>query len=279
MPLAPRALRSRVGLHARSLGRRRQGLRRRIDGDDVFVEARPDGDEVARWQRRLRDGLEESLSLVIAKSVLALLELGVARPRSCAPVSTSARRTAPRDGARASRCSSRWRTSSTSSIRTSRRPRSSTRSCSSRATPRSNRPASRSPPRHRRRCRRTAVAVVPTLHRHPLERRRRARTRNRFAEGSRSADRRDDDAHRRHRPRVRRRRPHARLHEQGVRSGRARRFRLGVDGAPHARRPDRALVAERRERRVAASARPRRARRARERATRQCARCRTRASR
>ena len=43
--------------------------------DDVFVTARPDGDEVARWQRRLRDGLEESLSLVIAKSVLALLRL------------------------------------------------------------------------------------------------------------------------------------------------------------------------------------------------------------
>jgi nitrite reductase/ring-hydroxylating ferredoxin subunit len=49
-----------------------------VVGDDVFVEARPDGDEVARWQRRLRDGLEESLTLVIAKSVLALLELGVA---------------------------------------------------------------------------------------------------------------------------------------------------------------------------------------------------------
>ena len=44
----------------------------------MFVTARPEGDEVARWQRRLRDGLEESLSLVIAKSVLALLELGVA---------------------------------------------------------------------------------------------------------------------------------------------------------------------------------------------------------
>ena len=48
-----------------------------IDGDDVFVRARPEGDEVARGQRRLRDGLEEGLSLVIAKSVLALLELGV----------------------------------------------------------------------------------------------------------------------------------------------------------------------------------------------------------
>ena len=49
-----------------------------IDGDDVLVDARPEGDEIARWQRRLRDGLEESLSLVVAKSVLALLELGVA---------------------------------------------------------------------------------------------------------------------------------------------------------------------------------------------------------
>src|SRR5581483_1717533 len=49
-----------------------------LDGDDVFVRARPEGDEIARWQRRLRDGLEESLSLVIAKSVLALLDLGVA---------------------------------------------------------------------------------------------------------------------------------------------------------------------------------------------------------
>jgi nitrite reductase/ring-hydroxylating ferredoxin subunit len=48
-----------------------------IEGDDVFVVTRPEGDEVARWQRRLRDGLEESLSLVIAKSVLALLDLGV----------------------------------------------------------------------------------------------------------------------------------------------------------------------------------------------------------
>jgi nitrite reductase/ring-hydroxylating ferredoxin subunit len=48
-----------------------------IEGDDVLVSARPEGDEAARWQRRLRDGLEESLSLVIAKSVLALLDLGV----------------------------------------------------------------------------------------------------------------------------------------------------------------------------------------------------------
>src|SRR5258708_36089473 len=48
-----------------------------IDGNYVLVNARPEGDEIARWQRRLRDGLEESLSLVVAKSVLALLDLGV----------------------------------------------------------------------------------------------------------------------------------------------------------------------------------------------------------
>ena len=28
-----------------------------IEGDEVYVTARPEGDEVARWQRRLRDGL------------------------------------------------------------------------------------------------------------------------------------------------------------------------------------------------------------------------------
>ncbi len=44
-----------------------------VDGDDVFVEARTD-DEVARLHKRLREGLEDNLTLVIAKSVLGLLE-------------------------------------------------------------------------------------------------------------------------------------------------------------------------------------------------------------
>src|ERR1700704_5593281 len=39
-----------------------KGFDAEIEGDDVYVTARPEGDEVARWQRRLRDGLEESLS-------------------------------------------------------------------------------------------------------------------------------------------------------------------------------------------------------------------------
>ena len=46
-----------------------------VDGDDVFVQARPD-DEVARLHTRLREGLEDNLTLVIAKSVLGLLEHG-----------------------------------------------------------------------------------------------------------------------------------------------------------------------------------------------------------
>jgi nitrite reductase/ring-hydroxylating ferredoxin subunit len=48
-----------------------------IDGDDVLVTARPDGDQEAHLRARLRDGLEDGLTLVTAKSVLGLLGLGV----------------------------------------------------------------------------------------------------------------------------------------------------------------------------------------------------------
>jgi nitrite reductase/ring-hydroxylating ferredoxin subunit len=48
-----------------------------VDGDDVYVEARAD-DEVARLHQRLREGLEDNLTLVISKSVLGLLEHGEA---------------------------------------------------------------------------------------------------------------------------------------------------------------------------------------------------------
>jgi nitrite reductase/ring-hydroxylating ferredoxin subunit len=47
-----------------------------IDGDEVWVSPRPTGDEVARLQRRLREGLEDGLSLVIAKAVLGLVDAG-----------------------------------------------------------------------------------------------------------------------------------------------------------------------------------------------------------
>jgi nitrite reductase/ring-hydroxylating ferredoxin subunit len=48
-----------------------------IEGDDVLVAARPDGDRAAHLRARLRDGLEDGLTLVTAKSVLGLLALGV----------------------------------------------------------------------------------------------------------------------------------------------------------------------------------------------------------
>ena len=50
----------------------------RIVGNDVLVSARADGDPVAHLQARLRDGLDRGLSLVVAKSVLGLLDHGVA---------------------------------------------------------------------------------------------------------------------------------------------------------------------------------------------------------
>jgi nitrite reductase/ring-hydroxylating ferredoxin subunit len=49
-----------------------------IDGDDVYVEARDTGDPAPHLRRRLEQGLEDGLTLVIAKSVLGLLEIGVA---------------------------------------------------------------------------------------------------------------------------------------------------------------------------------------------------------
>src|SRR5262249_21647138 len=49
-----------------------------LEGDDVLVEARRGADPVDHLLQRLDDGLELGLSLVLAKSVLGLLEAGVA---------------------------------------------------------------------------------------------------------------------------------------------------------------------------------------------------------
>lgn len=46
-----------------------------IDGDDVLAAPRPPQPAGDRWERRLRDGLEHNLTLVLAKAVHALLEL------------------------------------------------------------------------------------------------------------------------------------------------------------------------------------------------------------
>src|SRR5260370_1174522 len=50
-----------------------------LDRDEVWVSIRPGGDPVARLQRRLREGLEDGLSLVIATRWAAAAE-GVLRP-------------------------------------------------------------------------------------------------------------------------------------------------------------------------------------------------------
>jgi nitrite reductase/ring-hydroxylating ferredoxin subunit len=47
------------------------------DGD-VFVDVRPEGDRLAHWRGRLEQGLEDRLSLVLAKGTLALWQGGVA---------------------------------------------------------------------------------------------------------------------------------------------------------------------------------------------------------
>ena len=54
-----------------------QGFDVEIAGDAVIVHARDAGDRVERLQQRLRDGLEQGLTLVIAKAVQGLLEASV----------------------------------------------------------------------------------------------------------------------------------------------------------------------------------------------------------
>src|SRR5438477_9808349 len=57
-----------------------RGFDVRIRGDDVFVTARVHADPIGHLQTRLRNGLEDDISLVVAKSVLGLLESGVVPP-------------------------------------------------------------------------------------------------------------------------------------------------------------------------------------------------------
>ncbi len=48
-----------------------------VQGDDVYVAGRGHADPVGHLQSRLRNGLEDDISLVVAKSVLGLLDAGV----------------------------------------------------------------------------------------------------------------------------------------------------------------------------------------------------------
>src|SRR3954449_11605104 len=45
-----------------------------VDGDDVLVDLEPPADPVAHQRRRLHDGLERDIPLVLAKATIALLD-------------------------------------------------------------------------------------------------------------------------------------------------------------------------------------------------------------
>ncbi len=49
-----------------------------LRGDDIYVDLSPQTDPGAYYRRRLQDGLERNISLVVAKSIIALLEQGIA---------------------------------------------------------------------------------------------------------------------------------------------------------------------------------------------------------
>jgi len=54
-----------------------RGFAAEVREGEVFVEPRADADPIGHLHQRLRNGLEESISLVVAKSVLGLLDAGV----------------------------------------------------------------------------------------------------------------------------------------------------------------------------------------------------------
>ena len=229
-----------------------------------------DADPVGHLQARLRNGLEDDISLVVAKSVLGLLDAGVRAGRDRAHrrrVRHDA--TAARVGARASPCSSRWPTCSPSSTRDDRalalvhglafvardtaQPRAALRR-------RAARDAERCP--LDRLAAGTAASSTPARPTRPS-----ARSRPRSPSPAHSADGRDDDVRGGHRPRLHRRRPHDRLHEQGVRGARPARQGAAGEILPDARAPDHRRAALGGVRRVAPPARP---------ASRSCARTSTR---
>ena len=136
MPLAPRSLRPRCRAARSTLGPTTR--RASMSSSTVTTSSSTPVPRVIRVEhlrRRLRDGLEQGLTLVIAKAVLGLLEASVSTERDRAHGHrVRLHATAPTGGVRGSRCSSRWRTCSTGSPPTTRRSRSCTGSRSSAVT-------------------------------------------------------------------------------------------------------------------------------------------------
>lgn len=58
----------------------------KLQGDTILVNPHPTGgDPIARWKKRLQEGLEQNISLVIAKSIIHLLSLNV-EPKEIAKI-------------------------------------------------------------------------------------------------------------------------------------------------------------------------------------------------
>ena len=175
---------------------------------------------------RLRDGLEQGLTLVTAKATLGLLEL----PGGADEVV----RTALEFGL-ANRAAG-WGSGLTVLVAMAnvlpaprpRRPRPRARARAGLRGPRHAGPPAALPDRSARPGRgagRAPGGVVPALRRHALGGRRRAGAGDGGRRAGRRSRRRGDAARRRHRPRLPRRGPHARLHQQGRRGAGLRRRR------------------------------------------------------
>ena len=169
------------GLHARPVGRRRAASTPTCATATCSCAPEPTPTRSVISRQRLREGLEDSITLVIAKSVLGLLDAEVVTgARSCAPVSSSAPRTATPVGARASPCSSRWRTCSPTSTPTTALLALTHGLAFVARDTRNHAPRfAQSPARDARPPDRSARGLVPALHRHPLVRRRRTHARDR----------------------------------------------------------------------------------------------------
>ena len=229
LPLAPRPLRPRRRAARSTSGPTTPAASTStVDGDDVFV-ARP---------RRRRSGRRTSSRGCATASRTASRSSSPSRCSACSTPASPARDRAHRRRVR----------HALPRRGLGRRPHRARRDGQRAPPPRPRRPRARARARPRVRRARHAqpraalpgrparrrddvpvdrlARVVPALRRHPLGATRpSARSTTALAEPGRLGRRRGDDVRGGHRPRLHRRRPHDRLHEQGVRGARPRRAR------------------------------------------------------
>ncbi len=230
-----------------------------VDGDDVYVDLTPRRDPVEHQRRRLRVGLERNISLVVAKAAIVLVEAD--------PSGIDAFRAGLDFGVR--RRGGGWfRGLTTLTCFMNLVPRLAGGGAGGGALPRAHRRRARLGRRGaalparaaaRRGRSRAAGALVPPLRRGARRRGRRARarlggSRRRFAGAARG-----HALHGRDRPPLPRRRPHARLRQQGARGAGRRRLGARRGRACLAARPARLRGADGGVERLAQPGRPGRA--------------------